>query len=341
MGNNIRDMAKMLISKRAIFPEQKQRKFILGAKKKLNLTWNQLAKMLNISTRNLIDWKNEKFSISLDAVKIISKKINIKVPRDIQIREPFWYVTKGARKGGLAVYKKYGRIGGDPEKRKKKWYEWWKQEGRFKPHPIINVSLPIKKPKESENLAEFFGIIIGDGGISKYQLVITLHKIDDLEYSKFVNNLIKKLFGIVPDIYYRQSYSVINITISRIKLVKFCVKMGLKIGNKIQQGIDIPKWIKNNNQYKIACLKGLIDTDGSVIIHKYKSRGKYYTYKKIGFTSRSPYLLKSVSTILNDLNIRHRFMKKYDIRIEAQKDVERYFKIVGTHNPKHLKRYYK
>jgi hypothetical protein len=29
----------------------------------------------------------------------------------------------------------------------------------------------------------------------------------------------------------------------------------------------------------------------------------------------------------------------WDIRIEARKDVEKYFQMVGTHNPKHLKRY--
>jgi len=334
-------MAKRFMSKRVLFKPKEQKKFLNQSKKITGLSWVELAQLLKISNRTLTDWKREKFSMSLKAVKLLSKRAGLRFPENVEVKNPFWYVYKGAKIGGFAVYKKYGYIGGDPEKRKKKWYEWWEREGKYKKHPFINVCIPIKKPRKSKELAEFIGIAIGDGGISKYQLVITLHKIDDLEYSKFVNNLMKKLFGISPSIYYRPNYSVINITISRVELVKFFVKMGLRIGNKIQQGINIPKWIKNNNRYKIACLRGLIDTDGSIIIHKYRSRGKYYTYKKIGFTSRSPFLLKSVSEILNGLNIKHRFMKRYDIRIEAKEDVKNYFKIVGTHNPKHLKRYYK
>jgi len=329
------------MSKRVLFKPKEQKKFLNQSKKITGLSWVELAQLLKISNRTLTDWKREKFSMSLKAVKLLSKRAGLRFPENVEVKNPFWYVYKGAKIGGFAVYKKYGYIGGDPEKRKKKWYEWWEREGKYKKHPFINVCIPIKKPRKSKELAEFIGIAIGDGGISKYQIVITLHKIDDLEYSKFVNNLMKKLFGISPSIYYRPNYSVINITISRVELVKFFVKMGLRIGNKIQQGINIPKWIKNNNRYKIACLRGLIDTDGSIIIHKYRSRGKYYTYKKIGFTSRSPFLLKSVSEILNGLNIKHRFMKRYDIRIEAKEDVKNYFKIVGTHNPKHLKRYYK
>ncbi len=329
------------MSKRVLFKPKEQKKFLNQSKKITGLSWVELAQLLKISNRTLTDWKREKFSMSLKAVKLLSKRARLRFPENVEVKNPFWYVYKGAKIGGFAVYKKYGYIGGDPEKRKKKWYEWWEREGKYKKHPFINVCIPIKKPRKSKELAEFIGIAIGDGGISKYQIVITLHKIDDLEYSKFVNNLMKKLFGISPSIYYRPNYSVINITISRVELVKFFVKMGLRIGNKIQQGINIPKWIKNNNRYKIACLRGLIDTDGSIIIHKYRSRGKYYTYKKIGFTSRSPFLLKSVSEILNGLNIKHRFMKRYDIRIEAKEDVKNYFKIVGTHNPKHLKRYYK
>ena len=334
-------MAKRFMSKRVLFKPKEQKKFLNQSKKITGLSWVELAQLLKISNRTLTDWKKEKFSMSLKAVKLLSKRARLRFPENVEVKNPFWYVYKGAKIGGFAVYKKYGYIGGDPEKRKKKWYEWWEREGKYKKHPFINVCIPIKKPRKSKELAEFIGIAIGDGGISKYQIVITLHKIDDLEYSKFVNNLMKKLFGISPSIYYRPNYSVINITISRVELVKFFVKMGLRIGNKIQQGINIPKWIKNNNRYKIACLRGLIDTDGSIIIHKYRSRGKYYTYKKIGFTSRSPFLLKSVSEILNGLNIKHRFMKRYDIRIEAKENVKNYFKIVGTHNPKHLKRYYK
>lgn len=111
-------------------------------------------------------------------------------------------------------------------------------------------------------------------------------------------------------------------------------------GNKVRQQVDIPEWVKKKRPYAIACLRGLIDTDGCVIIHRYRSRGKLYRYGKIGYTSRSFPLLTAASGILSELGIGHRMMKGgYDIRIEAMEEVKKYFQIVGTSNPKHLKRY--
>ena len=63
--------------------------------------------------------------MDLKALKILCKKTGLKFPSDIKLRDKYWYVTKGASRGGVAALKKYGRVGGDPEYRKKKWYEWW------------------------------------------------------------------------------------------------------------------------------------------------------------------------------------------------------------------------
>ena len=208
-------MAELFISKRVIFPRGKQRKFILQAKKTLGLSYLELAILLKISNRTLTDWKREKFSMNLRAVKILLKKTNRKIPKNIKIKEPFWYVNKGANLGGIAVYKKYGRIGGDPEYRKKKWYEWWKNKGKHRKHPIIAVTKPIKKPHFSKELAEFVGIVMGDGGITNRQITITLHDKDDKAYSQFVVPLIKRLFNVPIGIYHRKEESVMNFIISR------------------------------------------------------------------------------------------------------------------------------
>ena len=73
----------------------------------------------------------------------------------------------------MACFKKYGRIGGDPEYQKKKWREWWDAKGQHNPVGCIKGPLPIKIPKFSEDLAEFTGIVIGDGGITQGQIIIT------------------------------------------------------------------------------------------------------------------------------------------------------------------------
>lgn len=332
-------MAESDNEKRVFFPKGKQKSFILRIRKILNLSNERLAKILGINSRTVKDWQKEKFSMSLGAIKILCQKIKQQIPRNIKIKDHYWYVSKGSSAGGLAVVKKYGHVGGDPEYRKRKWHEWWSRIGTFRKHTIIGSYIPIKKPGHSEDLAEFVGIILGDGGLTHGQLVITLNCVDDLEYSNFVVNLLFKLFGFSPSRRIRRNSKVILIRASRVDLTRFCQKVGLKLGNKIKQQVDIPDWIKNNLDFKKSCLRGLVDTDGSLIIHKYKSKGRPYVYKKIGFTSRSSPLLKSVSEILNELNIKHRFGNNFDIRIEARNDVEKYFNLVGSHNPKHLKRF--
>jgi len=116
-------MVEPFNAKRVIFPSGEQREFLLNVNGILNLSCIELAKLLKISSRTLIDWKREKFSMTLKAVKILARKTNRKMPEHIEIKNSFWYVNKAAKLGGIAVYKKYGKIGGNPEIRKQKWYE--------------------------------------------------------------------------------------------------------------------------------------------------------------------------------------------------------------------------
>lgn len=278
--------------------------------------------------------------VNFNALQKLCKKSNISFPPNIKIKERYWYASKGAFNGWKAVVKKYGGIPGDSEYRKKKWREWWNEEGRYKKHPIIAVSMPIKKPAFSKELAEFVGIVLGDGGISQRQVAITLHSLDDKEYSKFVISLIKKLFHVPVGIHHNKGSLSIDLVVSRSELVHFCVeKLGLKKGNKVRQQVDIPNWVKENNQYAIACLRGLMDTDGCVFNHRYKVNNKFYEYKKISFTNSSNPLRQSVFNILKKNNFNPRFAPRKDVRLDSIGDVKRYFILISSHNPKYLKKY--
>jgi intein/homing endonuclease len=193
------------------------------------------------------------------------------------------------------------------------------------------------RPKRSQKLAEFIGIILGDGGISKYQMTITLNRKDDADYVKFVVDLIEKLFNIKCSLTTRESVEVI--TISRIGIIAFCEKMGLQKGNKIKNQVDIPRWIKENKAYSIACLRGLIDTDGCVVKHQYQVKGKRYLYKKLAFSSRSKPLINSVRRVLNDLDLKSRIDSRGDIRLDSVGSTKKYFEVVGSHNAKHIRRF--
>lgn len=179
---------------------------------------------------------------------------------------------------------------------------------------------------------------MGDGGISNYQMVVTLHDTTDLKYAGFVMRLAEKLFGVRPSVYHHTKYAANNIVISRRELVQFLHRAGLPIGNKVRQRFDMPKWVKRSRKLSVACVRGLVDTDGCVIIHRYRVRGKLYQYKKLSFTSRSRPLQQSVAKILAGLGMRAR-ISGYDVRLDSILDMQKYFSLVGTHNPKHLKRY--
>ena len=215
-------MAEMVNkSRRVFFPKGQQRLFLKRVSTELNLTHGQLAALFKISSRTLSDWKREKFSISEDAVKKISRSSSIRFPSNIEIREPFWSVKKAARLGALVTIKRYGAICTDEEKRKKGWYRWWREKGRFlKKFP--NQPKSFHAPGKSTKLAEFIGIMLGDGGITDYQIGITLNKIDDWAYANYVSGLVKNLFRLKVGKTMRES--VVVLTISRKNLVKFLCK---------------------------------------------------------------------------------------------------------------------
>lgn len=325
---------------RVFFLKGRQSKFINAIL--IRISVKQAAQLCGFSERTIRDWRRGKFLVDLKALRKLCKKTGILFPSNIKLKKDYWYVAHGSSAGGLAVYKKYGRIGGDPEYRKKKWYEWWNREGRHRQHSIPKICLPVKKPSKSENLAEFVGIVMGDGSITKKQIIITLHYKDDKRYSKFVVSLIKKLFNVHVGRYSYIKSSVIKVIISRRELIHFCVeRLGLKQGNKVKQQIDIPDWVKRNKHYAISCVRGLIDTDGSVFTHHYKVNGKWYSYKKLSFTSYSKPLRQSVFNILRENGLNPRLAGEKDVRIESKKDMSRYFRVFGFNNPKHLRRYKK
>lgn len=333
-------MVKTFNSKRVLFPKGRQKEFIGKILTKISI--ENAAKLCRLSERTIRDWHREKFLPDFGSLRRLCKKANIIFPSWIELKDRYWYVEKGASMGGKTTWRKYGRVGSDSEYRKKKWREWWEREGKYKSSAFPNLPKPIKKPFFSKELAEFVGIMLGDGGISKYQVTITSCSKDEEIYSNFIARLAKKLFNVPVAVLRREENSTIGLVISRVGLVRFfSEKLGLHQGNKIKQQVDIPGWIKNNKSYSVACARGLIDTDGSVFRHSYKVNGKLYSYKKIGFTSRSKPLRKSVCGILKEAGIKARFSGHYDARVDSKNDVKKYFKIFNSHNHKHLIRYKK
>ena len=325
-----------MFKNRLLFSKGEQSRFISDCSEAIRLTDRQLSDLLKISKRTLSNWKKEKYNISVFASEILSSKAKVSIPSNTKVLSSDWFAKKAAKLGGEATYKKYGKVCLNENERKIAWQKWWQSGGKN------NKNLPtcpkkIYFPKKSVKLSEFIGILIGDGGISEYQITITLNKETDCEYVVYICQLIENLFKMRPSRNMRQS--VVNIQVSRKELTKYLITLGLKIGNKIRQQIDIPSWIKQNNKYSLACVRGLVDTDGCFYFHRYKRNEKSYSYPRIAFVSRSKPLINSVKIIMEREGIHTRVDSRGDLRIYSLDDVRNYYQKFGSHNQKHINKF--
>lgn len=322
---------------RVEFSPGEQKKFLKVAFIKTNSSWSFFAQRIGVNQRTLNDWRREKYSMPFKVLQLICKLTKIKRPTNIIIKKPFWYTKMAGKIGGSVLYKKYGSIGGSSTYRKQKWREWWKYKGQFNKNNYF-IQKDINKPQKNNELAEFVGIMMGDGGITNRQITITLNSKTDKHYGSFIRKSLKKLFSITPSIYIRKKEKKMNIVVSRTKLVEFCLTIGLKKGDKLKQGLDIPNWIKNNKTFSIYCLRGLMDTDGCIFGEHHYLKNKKYSYPRLAFVSYSENLRLSVYEILKNLGFSPKIRNNRNVQLENRQDIVKYFKIVNTNNNKHKKR---
>lgn len=195
----------------------------------------------------------------------------------------------------------------------------------FLEHPKKSHRKVIEIPSESACLAEFIGIEFGDGGIGNpWQVVITVNSEQDKKYAGYVVNLIEKLFGLEPRVWKRKGKKALLIVSSSTSLVDFLVSKGVVRGNKIAQNFDVPEWISGRSTYERAFVRGLIDTDGCLFIHRHSLNGVLYRNIGLCFYSGSRRLLSSVAEIFRKNHIEpHISGKKIYLYKDASKWVEK------------------
>jgi len=193
-------------------------------------------------------------------------------------------------------------------------------------------------PSYSADLAEFIGIMLGDGGMSFYQINITVNSETDKEYVKYIIALVKKLFSIQTAVLLRKNETAVRIVAPARNLIEFLQNCGLKTGNKIKNKIDIPAWVIRRREYKLSCIRGLFDTDGSCYSYNHKVNNKIYRNFALCFTSYSKPLLQNIYNILKEEDC-NPVISKNRIYIHRNESIKKYFNDVGTHNTKHLYKY--
>lgn len=303
---------------------------------KSRLTWKTLAKEGGVTVRTMHDWRSGKILLPHLFTQYVENRFNIKIPEKREEFSDNWSKSVNARLGGLRRHELYGNFGTD-QGRKLGGINSFKINEYKINSPFIAKEITI--PERSVDLAEFVGILLGDGGITKRQICITLNKIDDKEYVRYVSQLIEKIFKLKPSVTDRANSMVTTITISRTLLSKYFADTGLCIGNKVKNQVSVPEWIKNNLEYSMACVRGLVDTDGCFFIDKHKIKGKLYKNPGINFTNRSLPLLSFVKNSLESFGYNPTKNAKYAIFLRRESEIDSYLSKIGTSNPKISERY--
>ncbi len=326
---------------RLIFPEGKQKRFIENSAQKLGTCWPDVAVACGVDARTLRDWRREKYKISYFSARRLSRFSFVPIPSRAVIRSEHYNNSDAGRLGAKAALKLYGNPG-TTEGRRKGGLEATRY---FLNNPEIAKAKgfiarkEIKYPERTKELAELIGIMLGDGGLpGKHQFTISFNYETDSEYAEYICRLIISLFGISSYIHRRKNSRGADIVVNSTNLVEFLLKEGLVAGNKVRNQVDVPDWIYEKMEYRIACMRGLMDTDGSVYLHKYISGGKVYTYPKLCFANRSTPLLNFVFDTLKKLDFRA-YLNGDHISIYAIEEVRKYFGKIGSSNQKHINKF--
>lgn len=196
----------------------------------------------------------------------------------------------------------------------------------------INQQRVIQMPSPHDpRFAELLGILAGDGTIGPHYMSISLNAKEDGAYPFFVRNLILDLFGgCVVTVNFQKRDNVHRVQFSSMRAISFLKEIWPKRHK-------IPGVILNNENLHIPFVRGLVDTEGTIGFKPFCGRNGNYLYKQLTFTNYNIPYRKIVYKTLKRLGFRPTLPAR-NIYISNKEDIAKYFEIIGSHNPKMLKK---
>lgn len=182
--------------------------------------------------------------------------------------------------------------------------------------------------KYSGDLAEFFGIMLGDGHVSHFQIVVSLGT-KEASYADYICLLIKDIFNTQAKIGIR-STGYRDVYLGSTIITSWLFKEGL-VRDKVKSQVDIPKWIFKKKEFAQRFIRGFFDTDGSI----YKLRFGI----QISLSNKSEPMLKSLHNLLFKLRYSPSVVSAGKVYLTRVSDVRRFFKEIKPKNQKHQKRF--
>jgi LAGLIDADG-like domain len=303
----------------------------------INVGVKQIAGLLEISERSVRDWRRGKYTMPSGDLSTLAFLAQISIDdMTIEYVDDTWHSVAAGKIGGRSYIDTYGTPGTAESRKKGGTTTYLKSLSK---NESIYVRKKIIRADESVELAEFIGIMIGDGNVNNYQASISLNRESDKEYADYVTDLASGLFGVGVTRQDRVASGCYVLVMSSVELTDYLVSMGLPRGDKIAGGLTIPQWILDDERYLVACIRGIFDTDGSVYQETHHYNQKQYSYCRVALVSHSPPLRDIVNASLSRLGIASKIRNNRSVCIERFTDVTQYFKIVGSSNQKHLNRF--
>jgi hypothetical protein len=287
------------LDKRVLMNKDILKDIILDVKQSNNFTIEGLSKILGVGSQMVgHDWLIEGRTIPLTKLKILLRKSkNFKfsdMKNDITLMDNLYWGQKLNKKEKKVII------------------------------PSIN----------SKDFCEFYGIMLGDGCITSdmKSFVITGDKIlEKPYYEDYLFKLISKLFGFPPKIIYSKDSRVARSIFYSKKICSFLASIGFPVGLKSKGNMSFPKFIKTSNENLASCIRGIMDTDGSLSSHP-------NVKIMIHFSITNKALRKSVLNGLNTLGIRGGEFNK-GIMIYGSDKLNQFHKEIGFSNYKNIVKY--
>lgn len=195
----------------------------------------------------------------------------------------------------------------------KNWREKMRSIGKI---PDVNIIFP-----PSKNLAEYIGVVLGDGNISVFprtERLIIVSNANNQYFIKRYSFLTEKLFNRKPTVSKLKGVNAIRISIYQKKI---SYRLKIPTGNRNGMHIIIPEWIWKENDYIISLLKGLFEAEGSLSIHL-----PTCTYN-FQFKNKNRYLLNTVEKGLKALGYNPE-IRRNAIRLRKKKEVETFKQLI-------------
>lgn len=187
------------------------------------------------------------------------------------------------------------------------------------------ASIPRKITPE---LAEFVGMILGDGSIStrKYQICITLNSVLEEKYMQIVKKHFTVLFEKEPSICYSKNAKSVRGFIYSKNVYDFLTKrLGLPNGKRTYKGNNvIPDVFFKDNLLLKSVIRGVFDTEGGFYQHN-KTSPRLYIY------NRSEALLDSIYLALIQMGY-NAIKKKRWIKVCRKGEIKRFFNEICPNN---------